>query len=259
MPLPLAMMIPFMGIQSAVMAKQFGENFQFGKRRISAMSNEEFNALTPKILQERANQELKDMIPSMEDSIKAMTDFQTFLIKEFIRMIEQLINEGLGALLGLDQGLTQEIHEFLGHPGHEHETGGGSGGGGGGGTTNPHVDLTVQQKQTHWEHGHGLEIGKVTPFPVVDPHVHTSGHPHVGEQQAPFYSPSKASDQLKNWTGSNFGNEWWTEQEWNDRMQLIFTTREGTTSGTAEWYKLNTQIEEGIRWGLSVGWASTII
>ncbi len=99
MPLPLAMMIPFMGIQSAVMAKQFGENFQYGKRRISAMSNEEFNKLTPKILNENANEELKSMIPSMEASITNMREFQTFLIREFINVIQQSLAGGLDELM----------------------------------------------------------------------------------------------------------------------------------------------------------------
>ncbi len=102
MPLPLAMMIPFMGIQSAVMAKQFGENFQYGKRRISAMSNEEFNKLTPTLLMQRANEELKDMIPSMKSSIVEMRDFQTFLIGEFIKMVNDAIGRGLGSLFGFD-------------------------------------------------------------------------------------------------------------------------------------------------------------
>ncbi len=104
MPLPLAMMIPFMGIQSAVMAKQFGENFQYGKRRISAMDNAEFNKLTPMKLQENANAELKAMIPSMEDSVKEMRNFQTFLIGEFISMINDAIGKGLGVLFGFNPG-----------------------------------------------------------------------------------------------------------------------------------------------------------
>ncbi len=120
MPLPLAMMIPFMGIQSAVMAKQFGENFQYGKRRISAMSNEEFNRLTPKILMENANAELKSMIPSMEQSIKDMSEFQTFLIGEFIKMIGDMLAAGLGKVLGIEDIDTalQQIEHFLhGHGG----------------------------------------------------------------------------------------------------------------------------------------------
>ncbi len=122
MPLPLAMMIPFMGVQSAVMAKQFGENFQYGKRRISAMSNEEFNRLTPKILMENANVELKAMIPSMEASITEMRTFQTFLIREFIAMIKEAIGAGVGELVGgigtPDEGDKQYWeHFFHGHRG----------------------------------------------------------------------------------------------------------------------------------------------
>ncbi len=103
MPLPLAMMIPFMGIQSAVMAKQFGENFQYGKRRISAMSNEEFNQLTPAKLQAHANEELKAMIPSMEASVREMRMFQTFLIREFLATLNDAIGAGLGKLFGFDE------------------------------------------------------------------------------------------------------------------------------------------------------------
>ncbi len=128
MPLPLAMMIPFMGIQSSVMAKQFGENFQYGKRRISAMSNEEFNKLTPQKLQENANAELKAMIPSMEASIKEMSAFQTFLIGEFIKMIGDMLTAGLGKVLGIspDQvdDALQSIEHFLhghGYPAHAGE------------------------------------------------------------------------------------------------------------------------------------------
>ncbi len=101
MPLPLAMMIPFMGAQSAVMAKQFGENFQYGKRRISAMSNEEFNKLTPGILSQRTADELKDMIPSMKQSIVDMHEFQAFVVQEFIQMMKDALAAGLGEVIDL--------------------------------------------------------------------------------------------------------------------------------------------------------------
>ncbi len=45
MPLPNSAVIPFMELQSAVMARAFGFNFQFGKRLVSAMNNEHFNLL----------------------------------------------------------------------------------------------------------------------------------------------------------------------------------------------------------------------
>ncbi len=72
-----------MGIQSAVMAEQFGTMFQYGKRRISAMSNEDFNKLTPKFLQERMTKEIADMIPEMGKQIQAMQPMVTLIIKEF--------------------------------------------------------------------------------------------------------------------------------------------------------------------------------
>ncbi len=82
-PLPLPMMIPFMGIQSAVMAEQFGTMFQYGKRRISAMSNEEFNALTPEKLQQDMTRQLEGMIPEMEKQIQAMQPLVQIILKEF--------------------------------------------------------------------------------------------------------------------------------------------------------------------------------
>ncbi len=94
-----------MGIQSAVMAKQFGENFQYGKRRISAMDNDEFNKLTPKILMSNANRELTEMMPEMKESIIQMQEFQIFLVKEFLNMIQNFVSsmpQYLLDLLGID-------------------------------------------------------------------------------------------------------------------------------------------------------------
>ncbi len=110
MPLPLAMMIPFMGIQSAVMAKQFGENFQFGKRRISAMSNDAFNKLTPKILMENSSSELREMIPSMKDSLRSMDEFQKFIIQEFLGMVRGLPAELL-KFMGIDPRVFEEDYD----------------------------------------------------------------------------------------------------------------------------------------------------
>ncbi len=82
-PLPLPMMIPFMGIQSAVMAEQFGTMFQYGKRRISAMSNEQFNELTFEKLQSEMTTQLKGMIPEMKQQIQAMQPLVEAIIHEF--------------------------------------------------------------------------------------------------------------------------------------------------------------------------------
>ncbi len=111
------MMIPFMGIQSMVMAKQFGENFQYGKRRISAMSNEDFNKLTPAKLLSNANDELKSQIPLMKESMADMRQFQEFIVKEFLLTIRSIIDAGLGKLIGLTpteiNQTVQNIEHFL--------------------------------------------------------------------------------------------------------------------------------------------------
>ncbi len=91
MPLPLPMMIPFMAAQSAALALAFGENFQYGKRRISAMSNEEFNKLTPITLSQRAQQEMQALIPTLTASMKQYNETMTPKILEmFGRMVRQL-------------------------------------------------------------------------------------------------------------------------------------------------------------------------
>ncbi len=102
MPIPLAMMIPFMGAQSLVLGKQFGEGFQYGKRKISAMSNEEFNAITPAKLAQNNADELREMIPSMQQSITDMRGFQSFIVKELIETIKQLPSDVFQGVTGTD-------------------------------------------------------------------------------------------------------------------------------------------------------------
>jgi len=97
-----------MGIQSAVMAEQFGTMFQYGKRRISAMSNEEFNALTPQKMQERMTTQLKGMIPEMEQQIQAMRPLAVAVLKEFGAYITEA-----GGLVG--ETLAHGIGTHIGH------------------------------------------------------------------------------------------------------------------------------------------------
>ncbi len=108
MPLPLAIMIPFMGIQSGVMAQQFGMNFQYGKRKISAMSNEEFNKLTPQQMQLDFSNQITGMIPTFEKSLQEMRPFQRMIFIEMIAAFKEAVQLGLdiaGAGLGINTGL----------------------------------------------------------------------------------------------------------------------------------------------------------
>ncbi len=119
-PLPLPMMIPFMGIQSAVMAEQFGTMFQYGKRRISAMSNEEFNKLTPKMLQERMTREIAGMIPQMQEQIQAMRPMVELIIKEFAQYI-LLATKAVGEIAETGTGVaTGNISYLAEHLAHGH-------------------------------------------------------------------------------------------------------------------------------------------
>ncbi len=117
MPLPLAIMIPFMGMQSMVMAKQFGEGFQYGKRRISAMSNDEFNKLTMGQLMQSTNNELKGLIPDMKLALEAMRPFQRDIFVEMLAAMKEAIKLGLdvaAAGVGVDTSKPfVDPHKFL--------------------------------------------------------------------------------------------------------------------------------------------------
>ncbi len=92
-PLPLAIMIPFMAAQSFAMGQAFGTSFQYGKRKISSMSNEEFNAVTANSLHEDIQADIRAMIPSMNQSFQRMEQFQIDIINSMVDTIK----------IGLDQ------------------------------------------------------------------------------------------------------------------------------------------------------------
>ncbi len=89
-PLPIALMIPFMGAQSAVMGEAFGKHFQYGKRKISAMSNEEFNKLTSAELFDDTLHGFEKIIPLLKDSMTRTEDLQQFVIQTLVRYVRSL-------------------------------------------------------------------------------------------------------------------------------------------------------------------------
>ncbi len=90
MPIPLAIMPPFMAYQSLVMGDAFGKGFQYGKRKISAMSNEEFNKMTPSKLMEESQLEYTRMIPTVEKAMASSKDLQVFIVQEMLRVLPEL-------------------------------------------------------------------------------------------------------------------------------------------------------------------------
>ncbi len=97
-PLPLAIMIPFMAAQSFAMGEAFGKSFQFGKRKISSMSNEEFNKLTAEQVHAEVQADITKMIPHMKASFETMEKFQSDVVNSIIKGIAETIGNLGGAL-----------------------------------------------------------------------------------------------------------------------------------------------------------------
>ncbi len=89
-PLPLAIMIPFMAAQSAAIGQAFGTHFQYAKRKISSMSNEEFNKLTPEQLMQELTADIRSFIPHVSRSFDDMEKLQTIVIDSLLDSVRNL-------------------------------------------------------------------------------------------------------------------------------------------------------------------------
>ncbi len=98
-PIPLAMMIPFMATQSLVMGEAFGKAFQFGKRKMSAMSNDEFNKLKIEDVASEMFKSYKNILPELKTSIADSADFQNHIFAQLILLGPNLIKALGGAVL----------------------------------------------------------------------------------------------------------------------------------------------------------------
>ncbi len=94
--IPNPIMLSFMGAQSFIMMYMAGEAWQYGKRKISAMTNEEFNKLTPVELLKQQQSTLKEAIPSMNQSMQDMKPMIQTVAKEMVAALPE-IAKGLGA------------------------------------------------------------------------------------------------------------------------------------------------------------------
>ncbi len=99
-PLPLALMLPFMAGQSMIMGEAFGKSYQYGKRKISSMSNEEFNKLSPKDLANEIMSDYNNIVPALSNSVKASSEFQSTIIKELVDVVKNLPQDLIFGLVG---------------------------------------------------------------------------------------------------------------------------------------------------------------
>ncbi len=175
MPLPLAIMIPFMGIQSGVMAQQFGMNFQFGKRKISAMSNEEFNKLTPEQMQADFSNMIKGLIPTFGDSLRDMRPFQRMIFEEMLAVFKTAVDLGIDVAVAGAEGVAHGLGTHAIQHGEEELP-----------TIDEHKFLSPLEKRIHERHGHGHLIGQTTVIsPTVPPKVIVSPKLEVQQPVVP--------------------------------------------------------------------------
>ncbi len=80
-----------MPIQSYLMMYFAGSAWQYGKRKISAMSNEQFNKLDMKTLLEEHTMELKSVIPTLEKSMNDVTPLVSIMIEQYGDFVREAI------------------------------------------------------------------------------------------------------------------------------------------------------------------------
>ncbi len=114
MPLPLPVMIPFMMWQSAAIAAGFGTYFQFAKRKVSAMSNDEFNKSNPHELVAALYDDIVENIPSSFKQIESLTPI---ILDSMLKMLTDAA-QWFSAVLGGQGGFADIQHHLQGLPGH---------------------------------------------------------------------------------------------------------------------------------------------
>ncbi len=89
-----------MAAQSFAMGEAFGKGFQSGKRRISSMTNEQFNSKTQPQIFAETTADISAMIPSMKKQMTEFTFLQSDIIQELIGYIKKLPSDIQQGLIG---------------------------------------------------------------------------------------------------------------------------------------------------------------
>ncbi len=81
--IPNPQMLAFMPIQSYLMMYFAGAGWQIGKRKVSAIPNDEFNKMSAKQLLEGFTADLRSTIPTLERSLNDITPLIRTLIEQY--------------------------------------------------------------------------------------------------------------------------------------------------------------------------------
>lgn len=104
--IPNPQMLAFMPIQSYLMMYFAGSGWQYGKRKISAMSNEQFNAMTPEGLLQQHSIELKNMLPTLDKTLNDVSPLIATLIEQYGDFIREAIKAIPQAVTNIFQPAT---------------------------------------------------------------------------------------------------------------------------------------------------------
>ncbi len=88
---PNPMMLSFLATQGFAIMYYGGAGWQFGKRKVSGMSNEEVNAMTPNDFLQKLHGETRTMVPTMAQGMKDMTPLISTTIEQFGSYIREAI------------------------------------------------------------------------------------------------------------------------------------------------------------------------
>lgn len=85
------MMLSFLATQGFAIMYYGGAGWQFGKRKVSGMSNEEVNAMSPNQFLMKLHGETRTMVPTMAQGMKDMTPLISTTIQEFGAYIREAV------------------------------------------------------------------------------------------------------------------------------------------------------------------------
>ncbi len=88
---PNPMMLSFLATQGFAIMYYGGAGWQFGKRKVSGMSNEQVNAMSPNEFLMKLHSETKTMVPTMSQGMKDMTPLIHTTMTQFGAYIREAI------------------------------------------------------------------------------------------------------------------------------------------------------------------------
>ena len=108
-----------MFVQSGAMASAFGSYYQYRKRKISSLSNDEFNKLTPESIADMVRQDTQSLERTFQQMSGQMQQLQSTIINELINYVKQLPEDIIGSDAG--QAWLEGMEKIMSVPGNQIE------------------------------------------------------------------------------------------------------------------------------------------